>query len=332
MIKKIIIGILVLGIVLLAGWKLFLGDGSGALDIASLKENLSAYHMEATMEINEGEDKKNYFVTVDYKKETEQDYFRISLLDTSSNQEQILIRNEDGVFVLTPLLNQVYKFKGDYPLNSPKPYLYHSMLNAFDEEHELKSMSDGYLLSFTPKYNHQKSWTKEDIKFSSDLKPVWVNIYDNNSSLVSTILFSKVDLNPTYDEMFFNVEENMKKARENMSSTTSNIEDLPFLPVSSNSSLVEQTEATVNNETCFILCFEGEQDYKVIQKIIEPSAELVYIDNNGEYQDTLFGIGYLKNNYYTYISGNVCYEVYSTDLEVLEMISVASSMEVSAAK
>lgn len=332
MIKKIIVGVLVVGVVLLAGWKLFLSNGSDNNVFDGVKDNLTSYHMEATMEFDENDEKKNYYVTVDYYKDGENDKFRISLLDTNNNQEQILLRNEEGVFVLTPVLNQVYKFKGDYPLNSPKPYLYHSMLDALNSEHEMKSMSDGYLLSFSPKYNHQKTWVKEDIKFSKELKPVWVNIYDNNSSLVATILFSKVDLNPTYDEKFFNVEENMNNARLNMSASTSSLEDLPFLPLNTTSTLKEQTEATVNDETVFILCYEGDQDYKVIQKLIDPSTELVYVDNEGEYVDTLFGIGFMKNNYYTYISGNVCYELYSTDLEVSDMVNVINSMELSAAK
>ena len=41
------------------------------------------------------------------------------MLDKGINQEQIIIRNADGVYVLTPALNQVYKFKGDWPLNIP---------------------------------------------------------------------------------------------------------------------------------------------------------------------------------------------------------------------
>ncbi len=334
MIKKIIIGIAVLGVVLLAGWKLFYNPGENAPNFDEVMENLNAYHMEATMEFTENEEKKNYFVTVDYKKDVEDQYFRISLLDTNINQEQILLRNKDGVFVLSPLLNQVYKFKGNYPLNSPKPYLYHSMLEAVKGDHELKSMTDGYLLTYKPNYEHRKQWVKEDIKLSTDLKPIWVNIYDENASLMATVLFSKVDLNPTYNEDFFDVESNMKTARENMTDTTSSIEDLPFLPAAPvvSSTLQEQTEATASGEKIFILSYTGDKNYRVIQKILEPSEELTSIEYPGEFVETIFGIGYTRNKYFTYISGNVCYEIYSSDLEMDEMVRIVSSMEVSAAK
>ena len=89
MIKKIIVGVLVVGVVLLAGWKLFLSNGSDNNDFDGVKDNLTSYHMEATMEFDENDEKKNYFVTVDYYKDGENDKFRISLLDTNNNQEQI---------------------------------------------------------------------------------------------------------------------------------------------------------------------------------------------------------------------------------------------------
>ncbi len=335
MVKKIIIGVVVLGVILLAGWKLFLSGSDVSGDFNKIKDSLTSYSMEATMELNQNEEKKNYFVKVDYLKKDDQPLFRISLLDNDIKQEQILIRNQKGVYVLTPMLNQVYQFKGDYPLNSPKPYLYHSMLDAFDGEHELKSMSDGYLLSFAPKYNHQKDWSKEDIKFSKDYKPLWVNIYDTNSSLVAAIIFSKVEINPTLNESLFDVETNMKQARENDSSKTQSIEDLPFLPVSNNfnASLTSNVQGNVNDEVSFILTYDGDKDYRVIQHLITPSEEMEYInESQSEYVDVLFGIGFYKNNYFTYISGNVCYEVYSLDLQVTEMVDVVYSMDISSNK
>ena len=39
--------------------------------------------------------------------------FKVSLFDKNLNQEQILLRNEEGVFVVTPSLNQIFKFEGD---------------------------------------------------------------------------------------------------------------------------------------------------------------------------------------------------------------------------
>ena len=66
------------------------------------------------MEFINGEDIRQFYVEVAYEKNEDVDLFRVSLLDKGLNQEQILLRNADGVYVLTPALNQVYEFKGLY--------------------------------------------------------------------------------------------------------------------------------------------------------------------------------------------------------------------------
>lgn len=332
MVKKIIIGVTVLGVVLLAGYKLFTSFSSEDNKINEIKTNLNSYHMEASMKINDDEESKNFFVNIDYLKKDSNQYFRISLLDTDINQEQIFLRNDEGVFVLTPLLNQVYKFKGDYPLNSPKPYLYQSMLDALDGEHELKTLKDGYLLSFNPTYEHQKNWVKQDIKLSNEYKPVWVNIYDSNSSLLVAITFSKVEFDTTYEDNFFDVEENMTNARENLTDSSSSLEDLPLIPTSliGETTLQEQTEVTTSsNESMFILTYSGEKSYRVIQKLVSPSSELTIYTPSAEFVDTIYGISYYGNNYLTYITGNIYCEIYSLDLQVSDMVDIATSMEVS---
>lgn len=333
MVKKIVIGVTVLGVVLLACFKLFSSFSKEDNKINDIKNNLQSYHMEATMEINDNDENKNYFIVVDYAKKDEEQLFRISLLDTDINQEQIFLKNSDGVFVLTPMLNQVYKFKGNYPLNSQKPYLYHSMLEGLDGEHELKSMSDGYLLSYKPNYEHQKKWVKQDVKLSNDFKPVWVNIYNENSALVVSIIYSKVDFNLTYENDFFDVNTNMEKAKETLTNNTfSSLEDLPLIPTSmiESATLKEQTEVkTNNNDTLFILTYEGDKNYRVIQKLLQPSEELTTYTPTGEFIDTIYGISYYNNNYLTYITGNVCCEIYSLDLQVSDMVNIATSLEVS---
>jgi len=117
-------------------------------------------------------------------KQDEIDNFRISMIDKDINQEQILLRNKDGVYVLTPVLNQVYTFKGDYPLNSPKPYLYHSYVEAIKGKYDVINNADGYTVTFDTNYDNEPNWSKQEIKFSKDLKPVWSYIYDNENNKI----------------------------------------------------------------------------------------------------------------------------------------------------
>lgn len=335
MLKKIIIGVVVLAVLLLAGWKLFFSSSDVSQSLNDIEKNLVAYHMEATMDLENGEDTKSYFVTTDYQKGETKEKFRVSLFDKNINQEQIILRNEEGIFVLTPLLNQVYQFKGDWPLNSPKPYLYHSMLDALRGNHEVKKMDDGYLLSFKPEYKNAPNWVKEDVKFTKDLRPLWINIYNPENEIVGKINFTKVDFAPTFSDDYFDVRANMEKARENATSPTwATNDDLPLYPAGADVAAVlkEETTATVNGSYVHILTYEGTKPFTIIQSIVTPNESMVISEKNGEFLELVCGIAYYSNQNLTYIFNGVCYNIYSTSLSVAEMIEVANGMEVVAMK
>ena len=110
-------------------------------------ENLQHYHMKGTMEVVEGENLKTFNIDLAWDKKDNQEFYRVSLFDQGINQEQVILKNSDGVFVLTPSLNQAFKFKGDWPTDSPKPYLYQSMLKVLQGEHISKKVDGGYMVS-----------------------------------------------------------------------------------------------------------------------------------------------------------------------------------------
>lgn len=328
MIKKIIAGILVLAIVILAGFKLFYKGDDVSKKIETLGENLTSYHTEATMDIVTKDEVRSFYVTVDFNKKEDNDLFRISLLDKNINQEQIMLRNKEGVYVLTPKLNQVYQFKGDYPLNSPKPYLYHSLIDGIkNNEDNVEKLNDGYLVSYTCEYENSPSWKKQDVKLSTDLKPVWVNIYDENNNVVVEINFSKVNLDSSYTEDYFDVNKNMETSRKEVISSSSSI-TLPYLVSETvSSTLKEQTEATVNGETIYILTYEGSKEFTITQRLLEDSEEMVTTLVSGSIVSLPLGVGYYSNKNLMFIHNGVEYKIYSDTLTVNEMIEVLDSMD-----
>ena len=63
----------------------------------SLK-NANSYYVEGVMEIINHEDTYTYNVNVSYKNG---DYYKIVLTNTLNNHEQVILRNDDGVYVDT---------------------------------------------------------------------------------------------------------------------------------------------------------------------------------------------------------------------------------------
>ena len=111
----------------------------------------------------------------------ENDYFKVELYDKSLNQSQVIVKNDDGVYVLTPTLNQAFKFQSEWPLNSPKPYIYQSLLD-FLENNEYEKMKDGYLVSGEISYENDDRVASQEVKFDKDLNPVFINVYDKDKT------------------------------------------------------------------------------------------------------------------------------------------------------
>ncbi len=86
-----------LGIFLLAGCGIKNAD-SVLNELEKKVEKSNTYYAEGVMEIINNEDTYTYDVKVSYQKE---DYYKIELVNNLNNHEQVILRNDDGVYVDT---------------------------------------------------------------------------------------------------------------------------------------------------------------------------------------------------------------------------------------
>lgn len=103
--KKISLIIMSLAILLLTGC----GKNSESDVLSKLSkkiDNSKGYLMTASLEIVNNDDIYNYNVEAAYK---EGDYYRVSLVNTANNHEQIILKNDDGVYVMTHKSTQLLK-------------------------------------------------------------------------------------------------------------------------------------------------------------------------------------------------------------------------------
>ena len=84
---------------------IFLLSGCGIKNADSVLKNMekslknaNSYYVEGVMEIINHEDTYTYNVNVSYKNG---DYYKIVLTHTLNNHEQVIFRNDDGVYVDT---------------------------------------------------------------------------------------------------------------------------------------------------------------------------------------------------------------------------------------
>ena len=320
------IGIVVLAIALIFAMK----PKSFDQQFEKIMSDMDSYILSGNMEITKGEDIKTYAVEVGYKKE-DKDYFKVSLVDKELNQEQIILRNDAGVYVVTPSLNQIFKFEGDWPLNSPKPYLLQSIADIVKQEGaEIKEEKDGYLVSSKVSYPNNKNFDHEEIMFDEDGKVKWLQIYNKDNNAELKIVFTKVDYNAKIKKDYFKVPTNIEK-----SASTSAISeaDLPLYPVMVyNAKLNNVSKMDNNGEVKHVLEYAGEKNFTVVESKKESADNTQTVIMPGEIIDTLDVIGFYDGNHLSAVYDNVEFTVFSDDLGPGEMMEVINSMQVAVMK
>ena len=87
----------------------------------------------------------------------------------------MILRNEEGVFVLTPALKKSLGFQSEWPQNSSQAYLYESLIKDIIEDKEAKftATKDHYVFETKTRYQNNSMLPIQEIKLNkSDLSPV----------------------------------------------------------------------------------------------------------------------------------------------------------------
>lgn len=320
------------GIIVLAALLLFaLKPKSFEKEFNKTMNNLNSYELKGDMEINKGEDTKMYHVQVGYQMLEEQPYFKVSLLDKELNQEQIILRNTEGVFVVTPSLNQVFKFEGDWPLNSPKPYLLQSMIEiAAQENAQFSKNEEGNLIESDVVYPNNKNFTHQQMVFDDEAKVKWVQIFNQEGIVQLKIVFSNVDYAPEFEEAYFKAPDTLEKTT---SASVLQEEDLPLYPMMVfDSKLIDKSVMTYEGEVRHILQFQGEHEFTVVerQRVVPEQTQMVIMQ--GELVDALDVIGVYDGNRMSVTYNQMEFSVFSDTLGPEEMMQVLTSMQVAVMK
>lgn len=328
--KKKIIAIL--GIVVLAVALCFaLKPKSFEKQFTKVMENMDSYILKGDMEITKGEDIKTYALEVGYQKNEANDYFKVSLLDKELNQEQIILRNDEGVFVITPALNQVFKFEGEWPLNSPKPYLLQSMVDFVnDDKAEATKNDDGYLVTTPVIYPNNKNYTKQEMQFDKDANIKWIQIYNQDENVELKIVFDSVEYHKEPAADYFIAPTSLEKPTGVSQISEA---DLPLYPSAVyDAQLSKKSEMNVNGMEKHILEFSGNKNFTVVESIRNSSDSTQTVIMPGKIIDALDVFGFYDGNRLSAVYNGVEFTIFSDELAPEEMMNVINSMRVAVMK
>jgi len=246
--KKIIFVSLILMLVTGCGLS---NNGNILKRITNNIDKSNSYYLEGTMEIINNEDAYTYDVKVSYKKDN---YYKVELTNTSNDHEQVILRNEDGVYVVTPNLNKSFKFQSDWPNNNSQVYLLDSIISDVnnDENYTVNENNSGYILTSKVNYPNNASLVKQNVYVDNNSNITKVEVVDTNEKVQIKMEFSKIDLNHKFDDDYFKLnqiisikpdddkkdtEKGNNEVKENDNSDTTN----------NSSSSNEDTNEEVNN-------------------------------------------------------------------------------------
>lgn len=301
-------------------------------DLGEKLENLKGYKVNAKMTLQMGTEPQSYDVEIWHM---EPMYYRVDLKNSEKDQSQMILRNDEGVFVLTPALNKSFRFQSDWPKNSSQAYLYESLIQDILEDKEAKfTVTDGYYIFETKtRYQNNKMLPLQEVTLNKkDLSPVSVKVMDTDRKALVMVEFSNMDFKATFEKKDFEMNNNMTRAQLEIPVMGSGeIEPFtvkyPSLDLM-NVSLVEEKSVETDSGKRVILTFAGEKSFTLIQEqaTVIPTA-MVPIGVSGEPVDLGFTIGALTNNTLTWTYKGVDYTLASHDLTVEEMIEVALSLD-----
>lgn len=178
-------------------------------ELDKVVNNMESYQGSGTMTLHTSQQPLKYNVEVSYQKPQ---YYRIKLTNEEKDITQIVLRNDDGVFVLTPKLNKVFRFQSDWPQNQGQVYLYQTLIQSIlvDGSRQFAVDEDAYVFDVMANYNNgslarQKIWLNK-----SDYKPVQVEVSDTSAAVMVEVKFDTFEFGTKFDKAVFETEANMK--------------------------------------------------------------------------------------------------------------------------
>lgn len=186
--------------------------GSVVKDLDHVISKLDSYQGVGKMVLYTGQQPQEYFVEVWYQKPH---YYRISLTNDSKDITQIVLRNDEGVFVLTPHLNKSFRFQSDWPENQGQVYLYQSLVKSIltDRDRQFTKESGSYVFDVLANYQNaalarQKIWLDP-----KSYAPKHVEVADGNGNVLVKVDFTQFEFGKKFEKDSFDMQRNMTSWR-----------------------------------------------------------------------------------------------------------------------
>lgn len=326
----------------------------------------NGYELNATMEIKSGGDPKKYDVTVWH---TKPDFYRVEVVESGKDVSQMIVRNADGVFVVTPTLNKMYKFQSDWPKKNSQAYLIGALAEdlAQDKNLVMKEEDKAYIFEAATRNSYKNSMPHQVITVDKKtMLPTSVVIMNDVKEEQIRITFKNIKLGVQHAAKEYAVEQftesdetkgeqatppekdkkdnkdskesnnnpNGNEEKKAVSAEAENKEFQTHYPVVNleNTKMVEEKVMQEGGMDRVILTFDGDKPFTVMQQPVTKEAAMLPVSSPGDPVDLGFTIGAITDTSISWEKDGVEFFVASSKLTREEMVQVATSMTIGSMK
>ena len=197
------------------------GEKSGEDVVKSVSDKVSeasSYNLKGNMEIYADEETFTYSIEVDFLKDN---FYKVKMVNQTNNHEQIILRNSDAVYVITPSLNKSFKFQSEWPENSSQAYILASILSDInnDSNKTIEEVDGSYIVKSVVNYPNNPDLTYQKTTMDKDGNLKKNEIYNNKDELKMKVTFTSIDYKASLKEDDFLLEEYITNDTENNTET-----------------------------------------------------------------------------------------------------------------
>lgn len=297
-------------------------------DLEKKINKASAYKVTGVLEIVNNDEVYTYDVEVSYKKDNN---YKVSLTNQANSHTQVILKNSDGVYVLTPALNKSFKFQSDWPYSNSQIYLLKSLVNDIKDtkDRSFKDAKNGYSLITKVNYPNNSKLVKQTIELDKNGDFKKVSVYDSNNIICMTMIFDSIDYSPTFKKDYFNLDSVMSTysvSEEEVKETTKIDDTIYPLAIPSGTKLVSEEKIKKDVGDRIIMTFDGDKPFLLVEESAVVEDEFTIIPTYGEPFQLMDTLGVMTNNSLNWTSNGIEYYIVSDVLNQSELVEVAQSI------
>ncbi len=287
------------------------------------------YELQATMEIKTGAEPRLYDVIVWH---TKPKFYRVNVSQSGSKDSQMIVRNDDGVFVITPSLGKTYKFQSDWPTQNSQPYLIGALSDDIkaDKNATMTEKDKTYVFETATRNNHKKVLPTQQIHIDKKtLLPTYVSVLDENKKEKIRITFTQITLGKERNATDYAVDVDETNAGIGQEPVEGEKPELKTYYPSVEWEGVTMNEENIKTEngTRSFMTFSGSKEYIIVQEpAVRPDNKMA-VSIEGDPVDLGFAIAAMTETSLRWEKDGVSFFIASGTLTKDEMIEVASSMQ-----